>query len=162
MALSVPTLSEWIIHTNTRTVEDERYTEHLLQLATDLMAAATGLEADPPTAGYTYRLMRQGILAMAHALSIRNDMREELFSPYSSERLGSYSYQKATKDILTGEPTGVFLFDLAVNHIREEYLDDFPSNVWHSSEQVFRQFDWATVDRPPPWPQYYGPEYGTG
>lgn len=84
----------------------------MLQQATDLMEMATGLEAYP--AALVGRVMLNGIKDMAWALLVGLENRAEQFSPFSSERIGSYSYQKAAAAVIQGEATGVPLFDMAI------------------------------------------------
>lgn len=86
--------------------------ESMLQQATDLMAMATGLEVYP--GGRCSRMMRMGILDMAWALLVGLANRTEQFSPFNSERIGSYSYSKAAAAVLQGDATGVPLFDMGV------------------------------------------------
>jgi len=86
--------------------------ESMLQQATDLMAMATALEVYPATR--CGRMMRNGILDMAWALLVGLANRTEQYSPFNSERIGSYSYSKAVAAVLAGEATGVPMFDMAV------------------------------------------------
>lgn len=86
--------------------------ESMLLQSTDLMAMATGLEVYPD--GRCGRMMRNGILDMAWSLLVGLANRTEQFSPFNSERIGSYSYSKAAAAVLQGDATGVPLFDMAV------------------------------------------------
>jgi hypothetical protein len=66
-----------------------------------------------------------GILAMADYLYLRQPYQAPIASPFMSERIGSYSYQKAEQEVarnaaaleVTGEATGVFMYDTAVRFL---------------------------------------------
>lgn len=88
-----------------------------LDEAGDLFELATGLTA-LPTSGLAARLARRGILAMAEALYEGNAYRDARHSPFRSETIGSYSYQLAEGSVLSGIPTGIAWFDLAVERLR--------------------------------------------
>lgn len=105
--------------------------EAMLQQATDLMALATGLEVYP--GGRCSRMMRTGILDMSWALLVGLANRTEQFSPFNSERIGSYSYSKAAAAVLAGDATGVPLFDMGVACV----VGSGGGSVSVSSERVF-------------------------
>lgn len=88
-----------------------------LDEAGDLFEIATGL-TELPTAGIAARLARRGILSMAEALYEGNAYRDARHSPFRSETIGSYSYQLAEGNVLSGIPTGIAWFDLAVERLR--------------------------------------------
>lgn len=138
MSLSVPTIAEWLDHAQLPSVEDERHVERLLQTATDLLQVHSGVEEEPAAGTVASRIALEGKCALAHALYVRAPDLETIYSPYSSERLGSYAWNRAQKDILSGEfPTGVFWFDRAVEVLRGEITDDELKDLWHSGEAVF-------------------------
>lgn len=83
-----------------------------IQRAADLFVMATGLKA--ATTPLEERIVRVAILEMAWAIGTRHDDMEKEFSPFSSERIGSYSYSKALKSVSSGQSTGISSFDAAV------------------------------------------------
>lgn len=139
MALTVPSSSDFLLFKNLDEFEsddDERFAPVVLQQATDLMTIATGLRTDPEDAT-DLRIMDMGILAMAEALEARAPDRSREYSRFSSERLGSYSYQKAASAAANQEPTGVDLFDAAVRHLVRGQVGAPDSGVSMQSEEVF-------------------------
>jgi hypothetical protein len=68
------------------------------------------------------QLATQGILAMADYIYLRQPYRALIASPLMNETIGSYSYGKSQQEVarnaaaleVTGERTGVTLYDLAV------------------------------------------------
>jgi hypothetical protein len=84
-----------------------------LQRAGDLLTVATGL-TDMPTDPMEVRLVHEAVLEMAWYLQARHEDQEEQFSPFNSERIGSYSYQKAQAAVQAQVETGVPAFDVAV------------------------------------------------
>jgi hypothetical protein len=138
--LTVPDPDELRVHMQ----QSEQFTsielewvEDALQRATDLMQIATGLTEDP-TDELDLRFMVVGILAQAHAIFVTGgEDREALYSPFSSERIGSYSYSKAMQAVRLGQDTGIPEFDNAVAHLRVSTDTVGPFAI--SSEQVFSQ-----------------------
>lgn len=141
MALTVPTTDDLLAHMNVEEwvpAEEEDFAELLLQQATDMMSAATGLTEDPEDA-LALRIMRTGIVDLAFYLYARSEDREALYSPFSSERIGSYSYQKSQADqrIQSGIPVGAEMFDFAVAYLRGLLEEDNLGEVWYEGECVF-------------------------
>lgn len=123
--------------------EQEVWASEALQAATDLMYVATGLTALPADEAHA-RIVTRGIMEMAFAIMVYDDGREAIYSPFTSERIGSYSYQKATDALSADEETGVRPFDFAVNLITGE--DPDKTTAWTSSEAVFeRQDNWPNI-----------------
>jgi hypothetical protein len=104
--------------------------EQALQHAADLFVIATGI-TDQPTDLMEQRLVKQAILDMAWFLQDDHENFEAKTSPFSSERIGSYSYVKAQaqKKLETGVPG----FDMAVDYFKG--LED--SIITMDSEWVF-------------------------
>jgi hypothetical protein len=109
----------------------------LLEQATDLMFIAVGLTEDPVDA-QELRITQNGILAMAEALARTQETRAEGFGPFSSERIGSYSYTKLAQSIKQGQPTGVFWFDQARDYWYSKGETDLPETT---STKVFEYDD---------------------
>jgi hypothetical protein len=92
-----------------------------IQQAGGLLMLATTLNADPADSNLAF-LVKWAICDMAIYLLIARDNRDAEYSPFQSERVGSYSYSKSSarlyarisKTILINEPTGVLLFDRVV------------------------------------------------
>lgn len=122
----------------------------VLQIATDLFQIATDVDATP-TDDLELRMYTLGVLAMAHALYVRFGDRDAIYSPFSSERLGSYSYS-IREARSQGNPitTGVGFFDFVVNWFLSLNEDDEKRKVWSHSEKVFtdqnpddfKRYDW--------------------
>lgn len=87
-----------------------------LQYAADLLTLATGL-ITTPTDPLAARLVTTAILDMAWYLQVHHDDREAEFSPFSSERIGSYSYSKMAAAAQSKTDTGVAGFDAAVAYL---------------------------------------------
>jgi len=125
VALTVPDTDDLLIIMRRTAYDDtreEEFAELCLQQATDLMYVATGLNEDP-VEETDFRIMTSGLLEMGYALLSGSDDRESRYSPFSSERIGSYSYSKAAQSIWAAEATGVPLFDIAVKHLRANSVD---------------------------------------
>jgi hypothetical protein len=94
-----------------------------IQMAADLFVMATGL-TDTPTDEFGGRMVKTAILEMAWALRTRHGDMEAEFSPFSGERIGSYTYQKASQAVLrrgtTQIKTDVPLFDSAVAYFNQK------------------------------------------
>lgn len=121
--------------TDAFSVDEEEWAEESLQAAADLMELASDVHEDP-TEDLDLRVVTRGILSMAFALWIRGDDSEASYSPFSSERIGNYSYTKATNLISNRESTGVAAFDTAVSLLSRAYVEgEAPPAM--SSETVF-------------------------
>ena len=123
MALTVPGEDELQVHmrrTSAFSGTTLTWAEDSLQRATDLMQIATGLTEDPELDddGLAIRVMTTGILAMAHFIYAGSFERSAMYSPFQSERIGSYSYSKLVTAVQTNQPTGVPEFDFAVQYLR--------------------------------------------
>lgn len=111
-----------------------------IQMAADLFTMATGV-TDQPTDPMQQRIIKYAILEMAWALTVRHEDMEAIFSPFSGERIGSYSYTKAINAVATGSKTGVPMFDRAVAYFN---LLGRSANPNVTSEWVFKQGEkWA-------------------
>lgn len=137
MALTVPTAAALLEHMQQTEFDptlQEDWIADILQQATDLMFIATGLTGDP-TDPQMLRIIDTGILAMAYALLIQSPDRPAIYSPFTSEHIGSYSYTRAmaqlTSQVGSGQPTGVGWFDMAVRFFNSKAGDTF------FSEDVF-------------------------
>lgn len=116
MALQLPTPEDLTAY------EDGLSDEQAIQQAADLFTLATGI-SDTPTDEFQKRLINDAILEMAWALKARHDDFESSVSPFSGERIGSYSYQKTNQAIAAGNSTGVPWFDKAVAYFEGQNAD---------------------------------------
>lgn len=136
MALSVPTVDTFALHQHVEHVDNDDWAEYALQQATDLMVLATGLAADPDDEMHQ-RIVSYGILDMAWYLYVQTENKDALYTPFSGERIGSYSYSKMQQSAMQGTATGVASFDQAVALITS--LSDDTSRVWSEWERVFTE-----------------------
>lgn len=136
MALTPPTIPELEAFRHESYVDgsqEETWATTALQQATDVLWAATGLEdypADPRAA----RIARNAIMELALWLLDQAEHREEINSPFSGERIGSYSYQKM-QQAQRGEETGLYWLDLFFGLLRAPEGD--AEEHWVDSERVF-------------------------
>lgn len=84
-------------------------------------------------------ILRSGVLDMAWYIGTSMEDRDAMFSPFSSERIGSYSYSKASRSAMAGEATGVPFFDMALQWFDRGSDADFAARFGLSSEHVFSQ-----------------------
>lgn len=83
--------------------------------------------ADIPQDGIKPELAKNAILQMADSIYQAQIYQDALNNPFSSESIGSYSYNKVAKAVTAGEKTGIMWFDLAVEQMGVcEDLDNIP------------------------------------
>lgn len=141
MALTVPDADELATFMHeTFSSEEEEWAEAELQRAADLMAIAINTETNPSDS-LGLRLMKDGILDMAAYLFVRSENRSETYTPFQSERIGSYSYSKMMGQASTGQPTGVELFDAAVMYLVGLSETEGDGVVRYDGECVFERKD---------------------
>lgn len=156
MALTVPKVDRLALHLRVEDISEagfeEEWAQDALVESTDLMSMATDLEEDPD-GDLAQRVMTRGIVSMAHYLLVNFDDREAQFSPFSSERIGSYSYskQQARAAAASGAETGVASFDQAVAYIRGK--GELSSAFWSCSTEVMGQTN--PEDEPAPDPHHF-------
>lgn len=100
--------------------------------AGDLFEIATDLTVFP-TQGIDGRIARRGVLAMAEAIYEGNAYRDLRASPFRTETIGTYTYALAESNVLSGVPSGVAWFDIAVERLRA----DTGSSISGSSISAF-------------------------
>lgn len=93
------------------------FVEVAIQQAEDLLEIATCLTS-MPSGALALRLAERAVLSMAEAIYEGQQYRDLRFSPFRSENIGSYSYRLAEDSVLTGIPTGISWFDLAVSRLQ--------------------------------------------
>lgn len=82
------------------------------------------------------KIIRWAVLDMAWSLLVKTENKTAMNSPFSSERIGSYSYSKALRQVQAGQGTGVEWFDVAVSLFLGEAGE---GAVWVATEHVFEQ-----------------------
>ena len=135
MALTPPTIQELETFRNAGAfaAAEVDYVESVMQQATDAIWATTGLE-DEPSDPRGQRLLNYAIMQFTLWLMSQDEHRDEINSPYSSERIGSYSYSKM-QGALDGTQTGIFWLDMLFRYLG--FFGDDPSLMsWSSSENV--------------------------
>lgn len=111
-----------------------------LQLSAAMFLLASGMRKSPDWTSPLGHVIRAAILDMAWYIGTTKENQDEIFSPFSSERIGSYSYSKVTKAVQRGEDTGVPFFDMALKWFLESLLgEDASASFAASSEHVFSQ-----------------------
>lgn len=111
-----------------------------LRLAASLFYLATQISNVPAPETALGAVIRAGIFDMAWFIGTSQETREEQFSPFSSERIGSYNYSKAYRAASNQEETGVPFFDLAVTHFTQsstEVAESFALAAEHVFSQPF-------------------------
>lgn len=139
MALSVPLVSDLLAF------KQEQYDEAMqvpiqmhLQIATDMLSLATGVTEDLPADTPLGRLFRIAILDLAWYIGTSMEERDAMFSPFSSERIGSYSYSKAMAAARSGQALGVPFFDMVVQMLAddEQYATADTSTILLTTSKV--------------------------
>jgi hypothetical protein len=141
VSLTVPDADSLLLHMHREDPfvgAEEDWADDALQRATDLLWMATGIE-DDPTDDRVLRIETVAILAMAHALYVSGgEDRDAMYSPFSSERLGSYSYSKMLAAVQNKQETGVPEFDLFVKWFLSQLnADGIYPGFQTTSEKVF-------------------------
>ena len=116
--------------------------EEHLQAATDLMELATGIHEDFLANTLEYRVMLRGILDAAWYIGTALEDRDALFSPFSTERIGSYSYSKVANAAAMRVDAGIPFFDLAVKFFSGR--EGAPPMMVVASQNVMPDLDWYT------------------
>lgn len=111
-----------------------------LRMSADLLILRTGLKKAPDANTPLGRIVSYGIMDLAWFLGTSQDEWTSMYSPFSSERIGSYSYSKtvssaASKSDILDAP----LFNEACKLLltQEDAASDILSGISHSSEHVF-------------------------
>lgn len=111
-----------------------------LRMSADLLILRTGLKKAPDANTPLGRIVSYGIMDLAWFLGTSQDEWTSMYSPFSSERIGSYSYSKtvssaASKSDILDAP----LFNEACKLLlaQEDAASDILSGISHSSERVF-------------------------
>lgn len=134
MALTPPAVPELeqFIGGETFPTDEYVHVESTLQQATDALWLTTRWE-DYPTDPRMERITKYAIFDLTSWLLTQSEHRDEINSPFSSERLGSYSYQKTQAASKDGS-SGIFWLDLLFDTLRDPVGDD---GSWSTSEMVF-------------------------
>lgn len=107
--------------------------EMYLQQATDALWVFTGADSFPTDARLR-RLFQNAILDLTLWLLSRAEHRDEINSPFTSERIGSYSYSKMQRAADTGD-SGIYWLDLLFKALKAP--SESGEIPWVTSERVF-------------------------
>lgn len=146
--LYIPTLEEFATFKGFDAAEDfdepESQITLFLSIAADLLILRTGLKKAPQGDTPVTRMVSYGIMDLAWFLGTTSDEWTSMFSPFSSERIGSYTYSKsvsaaqAKRDLLDAP-----LFDAACHALLNSEQEEVDSGVKHgigfATEHVFPQ-----------------------
>lgn len=138
----VPTLEEFARFKGYATVDEfdapAATVEDFLLAAADVLVLSTGLNYVPEPDTSLGRMVKRGIMDLAWWIGTNTDSKDEIYSPFSSERIGSYSYQKATQAATKGDDTGVYFFDLALKYLLESLSErNGLGAITYGSEDIF-------------------------
>jgi len=112
VAITVPDVDDLTEFTGKDyTSYDEDYVDNVLQQSADLFTMATGLTTDQ-TEELELRVQNYAILSMADYLI---PLKDTTSTDMQSERIGSYSYSRMTKEASLGNETGIGWWDRAIS-----------------------------------------------
>lgn len=117
-------------------VFDAAQKSQAIDMAASLFWMATGL-TEYTDVEEVDKIIKWGLLDMAWSLLVKTENKTEQLSGYSSERIGSYSYSMAQKQIQSGHWTGVEWFAAAIMLLLN--ATDGAGAVWSTTEHVFEQ-----------------------
>lgn len=134
MALTPPTVEDLgTFRQEAFASEEEAWAGSVLTQATDALWLFTGMEEYPSDAREN-RIAKYAIMDLTLWLMAQAEHREEINSPFSSERIGSYSYSKM-QQARSGLETGIYWLDLLFTLLNRSGADQGLS--WVSAERVF-------------------------
>jgi hypothetical protein len=135
MALTPPTVEELGTFRQLPFADGDETTqaESVLVQATDAVWVHTGLEEYFADERKT-RIVKNAIMDLTLWLMSQAEHRDEINSPFSGERIGSYSYQKM-QQAQRGEETGIYWLDLLFTMLK---APDGADEAWVSTEYVFK------------------------
>ena len=81
------------------------------------------------------QLVDYAILSMADAIHLSAPYQTALASPFSSESIGSYSYNKVARAVRQGEETGIEWFDIAIDQL--SVCDDLNGSFEQGGIEIF-------------------------
>lgn len=139
MPLTPPTSTEIALFRNEGdyAADEVPYVNAVAQQATDAVWVFTGLE-NPPTDPRAARVLKNALIQFTLWVMAQDEHRDEINSPFSSERIGSYSYSKM-QQASRGEETGIFWLDLLFKMLNTG--DGAETISWSSSENVFNPYE---------------------
>lgn len=140
MPLTPPTMDDLAAFTGETyedvTNEEADHIDTLLQQATDVVWIFTGIDTSPVDARLL-RVLNNAIMDLALWLRVQSENRDEVNSPFSSERIGSYSYTKMQQAQSgangVGDGSGLYWLDLLFRLI----TDSVNEGAWTTSENIF-------------------------
>ena len=121
MALSVPSPADLAALKGEQLDPDQYATiQTYLQIATDIVSLSTRVTENPPADSAIGRLFKWAILDVAWYIGTSLEERDAMFSPFSTERIGSYSYSKAMSAAKSGES----LLGAPFFNVLRQFLED--------------------------------------
>lgn len=136
MALTPPTVDDLGTFRREPFASDEtEWAGSVLQQVTDALWVTTGLD-EPPADPRAQRLLNYALMDFALWVMAQEEARDEINSPFSGERIGSYSYQKMQQNVRRvqrGQDTGIYWLDMFFALLVAPQADE----NWTSSERVF-------------------------
>lgn len=117
--LSLPATEDYAAFLDLSVAQLSSYHHEALTQGRDLMWLATQMVEDPTDAD-ELRLLHRGIMSVAEAMEVSKGYRSLSLSPFTSETIGSYSYEKLGSIVRRGVPIGLMWFDLAVSYFYTE------------------------------------------
>lgn len=135
--MTPPTVDELTVFRNEDafTEDESAYVDLVLQMATDAVWIFTGMDQDPVDTRLA-RIVHNAIMGLALWLMAQDEDREAINSPFSSERIGSYSYSKMQQAVEQGGNTGIYWLDLLMSALRR-FDSPLEGAIMASSEKVF-------------------------
>lgn len=141
--LTPPTIPEYEQFTNEETADsDAGWITFMLQASTDAFWAFTGWTTYP-TDERMARITRYAIMDLASWLLSQNEHRDEINSPFNSERIGSYSYSKMQR-AAQSQDSGIYWLDMLFRLLANQGADGL-GNSWVSAENIFNP-EWITYE----------------
>lgn len=132
--MTPPTIPEYEQFTNEETApSDAGYLTFMLQASADAFWAFTGW-SNYPSDERMARITRYALMDLTSWLIAQNEHRDEVNSPFTSERIGSYSYSKMQR-ASQSQDSGIYWLDLLFRLLNTQ--NDGSNEPWVSSERVF-------------------------
>jgi hypothetical protein len=118
----VPTIPQLAVYSGRAEGSYAQYAMQALLESTIMFSALTEITDPSGLSSDDQLLALNGVLSMADYIYLRKPYAQVLANPMQSETIGSYSYSKVMAEVarnaaaleVTGEATGVIMFDLAV------------------------------------------------
>lgn len=134
--LVLPTYEEFTAFRGADEAPEEADAVRFLEMAAviiELNLGVTSYDRTTPLGKLTF----WAIMDLAWYLGTSMEDRDAMFSPFSSERIGSYSYSKAQRSASNGTALGVPFFDMLLDVLLKKDLVDAAAIAWSNSSKLF-------------------------